>query len=51
MLKENDQVMLIHTGEVGKVLIVDDEYKQAEIEFSDGSYFVYSFEKLRKVGK
>jgi hypothetical protein len=51
MFKENEEVILIHTGEVGKVLMVDDINKQAEVEFPDESCFVYSYNQLKKVSQ
>lgn len=44
-----DQVELTATGEIGKVVMVDLIYKQAEVEFPDKSSSVYFFTNLRKV--
>lgn len=44
-----EQVELVATGEIGKVVMVDLIYKQAEVEFPDKSASVYFFTNLRKV--
>ena len=44
-----DHVELVATGEIGRVVMVDLIYKQAEVEFPDKSSSVYFFTNLRKV--
>ncbi|WP_299831706.1 hypothetical protein [uncultured Metabacillus sp.] len=49
MFEVGEQVQLVHTKEPGKVLMIDHQHEQAELEFQDGSYFVYNFKQIEKV--
>lgn len=49
ILKKKDFVILNSTGEQGIVIMTDDTYKQAEVEFKDNSAAVYFYKDLRKV--
>lgn len=47
--QKDDAVKLKSTEEEGKVIMTDDTYKQAEVEFKDKSAAVYFYKALRKV--
>ncbi|MBD1379081.1 hypothetical protein [Metabacillus arenae] len=49
MFEVGEQIQLIHTGEPGKVLMIDHQHEQVEIEFRDKSAAVHNFKQIEKV--
>lgn len=47
----DEKVKLIHTEEPGKVLMIDHQHEQVELEFKDGSCAVYQFNQIEKVNE
>ncbi|MCY8837599.1 hypothetical protein [Bacillus atrophaeus] len=50
MFKVDDKVIVDFTEEQGVISKVDYRYRQVEVEYSDGTYQVVGFHKVRKVG-
>lgn len=51
MFTVGEKVQLIHTGEPGKVLMIDHQHEQVEVEFEDNSCAVYKINQIEKVDK